>query len=408
MKIAILGFGVVGSGVAEVLKTNKSQITKKAGQEIEIKYIMDLRDFAGEPFEHLMTKDFGAIENDPEVEVVVESIGGDTIAYEYTKRALLSGKNVCTPNKALIAKHGAELFSIAKERGVHILFEASVGGGIPLIRPYNDALLTDEVEEVSGILNGTSNYILTQMMNGTSYENALKDAQELGYAEQDPTADVGSFDACRKLAIMLSLAVNKQVNYEEIKTEGIQEINSEDFAFAKALGFTLKQLVNGSIRKNGVEALAAPFLIPLSHPLASVNDVFNGVWVRGKTTGNIMLYGSGAGKLPTASAVVTNIVDIAAANCLPCTWTSDKANILPTSTYAKRKAIRASFENANAISAVKSAIGAETVSLPDYPNTIAWLTPLETEAQTAQTLEVIKRFPGFKSIERVMRVYNAE
>jgi len=396
LKIAILGYGVVGSGVAEVLKINAEQITKKTGKKIEVKHILDLRDFPSDPYESLMTKDFGVIENDPEVGIVVEAIGGETIAYDYAKRAIMSGKSVCTPNKALIAKHGAELFALAKEKGVNLLFEASVGGGIPLIRPYIDAVLTDQVQVVAGILNGTSNYILTQMSeNGASYAAALKDAQSLGYAEQDPTADVGSYDACRKLCILLSLALDKQVNYENVRTEGIENISTEDFAFGKALGFTLKQIVSGKICENGVEALAAPFFVPLTHPLASVNDVYNAAWLTGKTTGNVMFYGSGAGKLPTASAVVSNIIDAAnATSYIPHAWTTQEANILPPDKYVTKKLIRVICKNPTAI---KNAI-----TLAEYPNQAAWLTPPESEEQTIKSLEEIKKMAG---VERVLRVF---
>jgi homoserine dehydrogenase len=398
IKIAILGYGVVGSGVAEVLKLNQKQIFKKTGHNIEVKYVMDTRDFSGDPIASLIVDDFSVIERDDEIKIVVEAIGGETIAYDYAKRALLSGKSVCTPNKALIASHGAELMKIAREKGVNLLFEASVGGGIPLIRPYNDALLTDEVLAVSGILNGTSNYILTQMNdNGTSYAEALKSAQTLGYAEQDPTADVGGFDACRKLSILLSLATGKHVNYENIKTEGIEKISAEDFAFAKELGFTLKQVVNGRIRENGVEALTAPFLVPLSHPMASVNDVYNAVWVVGKTTGNVMIYGSGAGKLPTASAVVSNIVDAAAFKHIPIGWSSEEEKILPENNFVSRKVIRVSCDNASALT--------DAITLPEYPGYAAFFSQPETEAQTAEALEAIKKIPGVKSIERVLRIY---
>jgi homoserine dehydrogenase len=403
VKIAILGYGCVGSGVAEVLQMNQAALQRRCGQGIEVKYILDLRDFPGDPLEARLTRKFEDIENDAEVTIVVEAIGGETIAYEYAKRALLAGKNVCTPNKALIAAHGAELLAIAAQKGVNILFEASVGGGIPLIRPYTDALLTDEIHSVSGILNGTSNYILTQMSeNGTGYAEALKDAQNLGYAEQDPTADVGGYDACRKLAILLSLATGKKVNYEHIHTEGIENISAADFAFAKSLGFALKQVVSGDIAKSDIEAITAPFLIPLGHPLAAINDVFNGVWVNAKATGNVMLYGSGAGKLPTAAAVVTNIADVIVGNHIPTVWTDDAAKILPVENYVKRKVVIVSCENANAVFDVVQA--PKAITLAEYPGLAAFLTAPETETQTATTLEKLKSVAGFKSVERVLRV----
>lgn len=403
MKVAILGYGVVGSGVAKVLRLNAAQIFRQAGQAVEVKYILDLRDFPGDPLESLLIKDFSIIERDPEIAVVVESIGGETVAYDFAKRALLAGKSVCTPNKALVAKYGAELISVAAKNGVNMLFEASVGGGIPLMRPFTDAMLTDEVLGISGILNGTSNYILTQMSeNGTSYTEALRAAQKLGYAEQDPTADVGGFDACRKLAIMLSLATGKTADYRDVKTEGIENIGAADFAFARALGFTLKQIVSARILENGVEALTAPFLVPLSHPMAAVNDVYNAAWISGKTTGNVMFYGSGAGSLPTASAVVSNIVDVAKARHFPLSWTEEKAKILPPDDYVTAKVIRVACDG-NAAEKIDGA-----VTLAEYPNEAAWISPAKTEAETAAEIESLKKTAGIKSVERVLRIFGAE
>ncbi|MCL2225411.1 MAG: homoserine dehydrogenase [Defluviitaleaceae bacterium] len=405
VKIAILGYGVVGSGVAEVLQMNQAQIAKRAGENIEVKYVMDLRDLSGDPAEKLLVKDFTIIENDPEVTIVVESIGGETIAYDFAKRALLSGKSVCTPNKALMAKYGAELLALAAEKGVALLFEASVGGGIPLIRPFNDALLTDEIETVSGILNGTSNYILTEMSeNGTSYAQALKNAQELGYAEQDPTADVGGFDACRKLSILLSLATGKQVDYEEILTEGIDKISTEDFIFASELGFTLKQIVNGRICKNGVEAITAPFLVPLGHPMSTVNEAYNAAWVKCKAADNVMLYGSGAGKYPTASAVISNIVDAVGAKYTSFVWSAEKMPVLPSDAYVKSKVIRVSCDNPSEL--LKSVKAEKSITLEKYPNFAAWLTAPQTETETAAVIAEVKKLPGFKSVEQVLRVFS--
>ncbi|MCL1846325.1 MAG: homoserine dehydrogenase [Defluviitaleaceae bacterium] len=344
MRIAILGYGVVGSGVAEVLKINAAQVAKKAGESgesIDVKYILDTRDFPGEDQKSKFIKNFEEIERDPEIKIVAECIGGETTAYDFAKRAILAGKHVVTPNKALIAAHGAELFALAKERGVHLLFEASVGGGIPLIRPFCGALLTDEVQEIAGILNGTSNYILTQMNdNGKSYDNALKSAQELGYAEADPTADVGGFDACRKLSILLSLATGKTVDYKDIPTEGIEKITADDFAFAAENGYTLKHLAIAKISAGGVQAVVAPFLVKIGHPMSTVSDVYNALWARAKTTGSVMFYGSGAGKLPTASAVVSNLVDIAQNACAAHIWTAERVKILPAEGFAMKKTFR--------------------------------------------------------------------
>jgi len=405
MKIAILGYGVVGSGVAEVLRLNAAQISQRAKQAIEVKYILDLRDFPDDPLEKCFVKDFTIIEKDPEVAVVVESIGGETVAYDFAKRALLAGKTVCTPNKALIAAHGAELLAIAREKSVGLLFEASVGGGIPLIRPFCDALLIDEVQAVSGILNGTSNYILTQMnVHGAEYADALKEAQKLGYAEQDPTADVGGFDACRKLSIMLSMATGKTVDYTEVTTEGIDNIGAADFAFAKASGFTLKQIVDARCCENGVEAITAPFLVSLDHPMAVVSDVYNGCFVRGLATGSTMFYGSGAGKLPTAAAVISNIVDAATGAYNPAEWIQEKAKILPVSKYVYRRAVRVTCENPLGFAAAVCA-NASPVILPEYPGQVMLLSDEKTEAEAATDLEKLKNIPGYKAVERVLRVY---
>jgi len=401
IKIAILGYGVVGSGVAEVLQRNQTQIAKKAGKNIEVKYVLDIRDFEGDT---TFVKDFAIIENDPEVSIVIESIGGETVAYDYARRALLAGKAVCTPNKALMARHGAELLALAKKQNVPLLFEASVGGGIPLLRPFNDALTTDEIETVSGILNGTCNYILTEMsVKGTSYADALKSAQELGYAEADPTADVGGFDACRKLSILLSLATGKQADYEEILTEGIEKISTADFDFAHALDFTLKHIVTGRICENGAKAIAAPFLVELGHPMATVSDAFNAAWIKPKFTDSVMLYGSGAGKYPTASAVVSNIVDAAVGRYGDFFWTDEEVKILPSADYVFRRVIRISCENPGEfLKAVKSE---KSALLPQYPGCAAWLTSPQTEAEAGALLQELAKIPGYKATEQVLRVF---
>lgn len=310
VSIAVLGYGTVGSGVAEVLRTNKESITKRAGKEINVKYILDLREFPGDPMEDRVIHDYEVIANDPEIKIIVETMGGVNPAYDFVKRALEAGKSVCTSNKELVAKHGAELIKIARKKDVNFLFEASVGGGIPIIRPLNQSLTADEIEEITGILNGTTNYILTKMANeGCPYEVALKEAQELGYAERNPEADVEGFDACRKIAILTSLAYGMQVDHEDIYTEGITKITSEDIAYAKSMGASIK--IFGTSKKVGdkVFAFIAPMMIKSDNPLFSVNDVFNAIFVKGNLLGDVMFYGAGAGKLPTASAVVSDVVD---------------------------------------------------------------------------------------------------
>lgn len=312
IKVAVLGYGTIGSGVVEVLETNKESIAKRAGDEIEVKYVLDLRDFPGDPIQQKIVHDYDVIVNDPEISVVVEVMGGVEPAYTFVKKALLAGKNVTTSNKALVAAKGADLIQTAKDQNVNFLFEASVGGGIPIIRPLNSCLTADEIEEITGILNGTTNYMMTKMTNdGSEFEDVLKDAQAKGYAEKDPTADIEGFDACRKIAILTSLVCGQQVDFEEIHTEGITKITATDIKYAKAMGKTIKLLASSRKAENGYYAMVAPFMLGPEHPLYNVNDVFNAIFVHGNVLGDAMFYGSGAGKLPTASAVVADIVDIA-------------------------------------------------------------------------------------------------
>lgn len=312
MNIAILGYGTVGSGVVEVINTNKESINKRAGHEIKIKHVLDLRKFPGDPIEDIVTDDFNKIVNDKEVDIIVEVMGGVEPAYSYVKEALENRKSVVTSNKELVAKHGAELLEIARKNSVNFLFEASVGGGIPIIRPLNQSLTADEIYEITGILNGTTNFILTKMsQEGREFEDVLKEAQELGYAERNPEADVEGYDACRKIAILSSLAFGRQVDFEQIPTEGITRINKKDMEYASKMGYTIKLLGTCKKKDHEIFARVSPVLIPLQHPLAPVNDVFNAIFVKGNVIGEVMFYGRGAGKLPTASAVVADIVDAA-------------------------------------------------------------------------------------------------
>ncbi len=310
-KIAIIGFGVVGSGVYEIIRKNKQVLTKKAGEEIDVKKVLDIRDFSDHEEKELFTKDFNDILNDSEISIVVETMGGIKFAYDYTKAALMAGKSVVTSNKELVAAHGDEFFRIAKENNVRYLYEASVGGGIPVIRPLANDVSANEVEEISGILNGTTNYILTKMFReNDSFDAALKTAQELGYAEKDPTADVDGIDASRKISILMSLATGKKIDSADVHTVGIRNITAEDVAYAAAIGCTIKLIGNGFVKDGKANASVEPMLIPESCPLAGVVDVFNGVMVKGNMVDNLMFYGRGAGKLPTASAVMGDVVDI--------------------------------------------------------------------------------------------------
>ena len=312
IQIAVLGYGTIGSGVAEVLKVNKESITKRVGDEISIKYILDLREFPGDPMEDKIVHDYAVIKNDPEIAIVVEAMGGVEPAYTFAKQALESGKHFATSNKALIAEKGAELIRIAKEKNVNCMFEASVGGGIPIIRPLNSCLTADVIEEVSGILNGTTNYMMTKMSSeGSEFEDVLKDAQQKGYAEADPTADIEGYDAGRKMAIMASIAFNSRVTFDDVYTEGITNITAKDIKYAKEMGCDIKLLGVAKNTEEGIEAYVCPMLIPSSHPLASVNDSFNAVFVHGDAVDDAMFYGRGAGEFPTASAVMGDIIDVA-------------------------------------------------------------------------------------------------
>lgn len=309
MKIGIMGFGVVGSGIGEIIRNSSDGLASRSGEKIEIVKILDLRDFPDSPFD-CFTKDFNEILEDQEIGIVAEVMGGTNPAYEFTKKLLMAGKHVVTSNKELVAKHGTELLEIARENHVSYLFEASVGGGIPIIRPLYSSLSANELTEVLGILNGTTNYILTQMIKeDATFSDALKSAQEKGYAEKDPTADVEGHDTCRKIAILSSLAFGKFVDSEEIPTEGITKITLEDVAYADAMGCVIKLLGMASKEENGVYARVCPALLKKDHPLAGIDDVFNGIMVKGDAIGDVMFYGRGAGSLPTASAVVSDIID---------------------------------------------------------------------------------------------------
>ena len=309
-KIAVFGYGTVGSGVVEVLETNREAIGAKAGDEIEVKYILELKDFPGTPIEHKIVHDVNIILEDPEIVAVVEVMGGVEPAYTFTKRALLGGKSVITSNKALVAAKGAELLDIAREKNINFLFEASVGGGIPIIRPLNSSLTADKLNEITGILNGTTNFILTEMSEkGSDFETALAKAQSLGYAERDPSADVDGWDACRKIAILSSIAFGKNVDYEKIYTEGIRNISDIDFKYAKALDRSIKLLATSRNVDDNIYIMVSPVMISKAHPLYNVNGVINGINVNGNMVGDVMFVGAGAGKLPTASAVVSDIVD---------------------------------------------------------------------------------------------------
>ena len=312
VKVAVMGHGVVGSGVVELLMKNSESITKKAGQEIEVKYILDLKEF-DVPYKDKFTKDFNVILNDPEISIVAEVMGGLSPAFDFVKSLLEHGKSVVTSNKELVAAKGATLLKIAKDHNVNFFFEASVGGGIPIIRPMHLCLAANEITEVAGILNGTSNFILTKMIHDQMpFDEALKLAQQLGYAERDPSADVEGHDACRKICILASLAFGRHVYPNTVYTEGIDKLTLEDVEYADAWGGVIKLIGRAKKLDDGKLVVTVyPAFIPHHSQLANIDDVFNGVLIRGDATGDVVFYGKGAGKFPTASAVVADVIDIA-------------------------------------------------------------------------------------------------
>ncbi len=310
IQIAIMGFGTVGTGVAKVVAENARQIERKLGEPLQVKAIL-IRHFKDGPYRQLMTDDFKKIEEDGDIRVVVETIGGVEAAYAYTKRALAAGKHVVTANKQLVAEHGFELLSLARKKNVSYLFEASVGGGIPILHPLTQCMAANRIDEVYGILNGTSNYILTRMVRtGAFFSDALREAQAKGYAEADPTADVEGLDAGRKICILADLAFGRQVRPEDVPMEGIAKLSLRDVKIAQRAGYRIK-LLGRAVRLpgGGRTAYVAPHFIPEENPMAGVEDVFNAIMVRGNATGDVMFYGRGAGELPTASACVADVME---------------------------------------------------------------------------------------------------
>ncbi len=310
MKIAILGYGVIGSGVYELLNKNSEAITKKIGEKVEVKRVLDLRVFKDDPVSSILTHDFNDILNDDEIETVVETMGGTGAAYKFVKECMLKGKNVCTSNKALIAKYGSELLAIAVEKQINLFFEASVGGGIPIIRPLRQCLTPDNIEKIDGILNGTTNYILSRMFeSGTDFKTALTEAQNKGYAEANPAADIEGADAARKIAILASIVCGHQIEFEDIYTIGIDKITAEDISYAKKLGGAIKLIAGAEFDGILPKITVVPKLLFDESPLYHVRGVTNSIVVSGNMLGDVIFTGSGAGKLPTASAVVADVLD---------------------------------------------------------------------------------------------------
>ena len=385
INIAIMGYGTVGSGVAEIIVTHKESLAKRAKEEINIKYILDIREFPGDPLEEKFTKDFNDIINDDDIKVVVEVMGGLHPAYDFVKACLEKGKSVVTSNKELVAAKGAELLQIAQDKNVNFLFEASVGGGIPIIRPMSQCLAANEVVEVAGILNGTTNFILTKMIREQmSFEDALALAQKLGYAEKDPTADIEGLDAVRKICILASLAYGKHVYPDNIHTEGISKITLADVAYASAWGGVIKLI--GSVKKlddGRIDIFVAPMILDSGSQLAGVDDVFNGIMVRGDSTGDVVFYGKGAGKMPTASAVVADVIDcIKHLKARQYLFWADSENVyvLPYDESVCSMYLRVSFEDGTDINTVATDVFGEVsfINKQGSKNEAAFITPQMT------------------------------
>ncbi|NLL05186.1 MAG: homoserine dehydrogenase [Clostridiaceae bacterium] len=371
INVAVLGYGVVGSGVVEIIKKNSTSISQKAGNEIKVKKVLDIRDFDDTcPDKELLTKDPQDIFDDESINIVIETIGGAKIAYEYTKRALESGKHVVTSNKELVATHGPELLKLAKKNNINYLFEASVGGGIPIIRPLNRCLAANEIYSIVGILNGTTNYILTQMKrDGKDFDVALKEAQKNGYAEADPTADIEGHDSCRKIAILSSIAYNEFVDYSNIHTEGISKLTLTDIEYAESLNSAIKLIAMSEKIGDKIVARVSPALVDKDNPLFNVEDVFNAIVVNGDAIGEAMFYGRGAGKLPTASAVVADVIDIVKhwGSCGGYDWSVDEnSNIIDIMDTNTKYLVRLKAENQSEANELVNSV---------YDN-VQWLKPL--------------------------------
>ena len=398
VNVAVMGHGVVGSGVVEVLLSHEKSIAKKVKNEINVKYILDLRDFLGLDYSDRFIKDFDLILKDDSIKVVVEVMGGVHPAYEFVKACLEAGKSVCTSNKELVAAHGAELLKIAGEKNVNFLFEASVGGGIPVLRPIAQCLSANDLYEVFGILNGTTNFILTKMIKeNMAFDDALALAQQLGYAEKNPSADVDGHDACRKICILAALCFGKHVYPEQVRTEGITKITLADVEYADIAGYVIKLIGHSKLLEDGkITADVYPALIPKSNQLAGVDDVFNAVMVRGDAVGDVLFYGRGAGKLPTASAVVADVMDcvkhLSARKYL--SWDDGfDGYVVDSESVKTRLYVRAEVDDIiDAKSNVFASISdAEFIINPDNNNEVAFITPVGVEAELKEKIASVKQ-----------------
>lgn len=410
-KIAVMGFGVVGSGTVELLDKNKDIIKKHCGKDVELKYILDLRDFPDSPYRDKLTKNFEDILCDPQISVVAELMGGKTFAYDYTKRLLSAGKSVVTSNKELVAAYGAELLKVAKSHGCNYLFEASVGGGIPIIRPLHQCLAANKFERISGILNGTTNFILTKMIyDQVSFDDALKQAQELGYAEKDPTADVDGHDATRKLCILGSLAFGKHIYPEYVHCSGIRNITLDDVEYAEDAGYAIKLVGLIENTDSGLVATVCPRLVSVNNPLSSVNDVFNAIMVTGDAVGDVLFYGRGAGKFPTASAVVADIIDAIkheGRDMITLNWedSCDRSFIRPYKSAKVSMYVRISAENVDSLKATITSMFGYVDFIPRKhrsKNELAFITPVMQESEIDRRLGILSQSAQLKRKIRLL------
>ena len=395
INVAVLGYGTVGSGVVEVIETNKKDIERKIGASINVKYILDLRDFPGDPHEDKVVHDYEVIVNDPEVSIICETMGGMEPAYAFTKKALSRGISVCTSNKELVAAHGPELIRLAQSNKCNYMFEASVGGGIPIIRPMNSALTAEHIDFMMGILNGTTNYILTRMdEDGADFRDALLEAQKLGYAEKDPTADIEGYDISRKIAILSSLVCGHYVNYEDVYTEGITKITADDIRYSKAMNRVIKLLAVSREINGKLFVMVAPFMVSREHPLYMVKDSFNAIFIHGNTLDDTMYYGRGAGKLPTASAVVADVVDCARhiGKCITILWDDERVELTDANKLRSQYLVRVPASDR---AAAESAFPVSEIVDAGFADEFAFLTEEidhdEYEAAAAKAGNVINR-----------------
>lgn len=398
INVAVFGYGTVGSGVVEVINDNAELISKRVGDDVKVKYILDLRDFPGDKYENLVTHDVEDILGDPEVSIICETMGGTKVPYDYTKRALEAGKSVCTSNKEMVAAYGAELIELSAKNNCNYLFEASVGGGIPIIRPINECLTAEKIDCIQGILNGTTNYMLTKMENeGAAYDDVLKEAQDKGYAEKNPEADVEGFDACRKIAILSSLMYGQTVNYEDIYVEGITKITPADFEYAKELGKTIKLIAMSKETEDGKFAMVSPRMIGSESPLSSVKDVFNAILVHSNMLDDSMYYGRGAGKLATASAVVGDVIEVAKnpGKHINIIWNADKAEVSDKDALVQKYFVRVSGAVDLARKNITEAFGqVEYVSLRSNASEFGFVTEAMSEKEYKAKIENVENVIG--------------